>query len=407
MNPKKHQRKAARKLISRLKQYGISILAGEARSGKTLSFILASHKLHLKEVLIISTKKALDDIKKTTILYPNTKFVVTNYHQVINLKQKEYQLIILDEFHRYISTASPKHKSTIWKEIYKISYFTPIIFSSGTPTPETYASIYSPLALSCKSPFNRYKNFTAWHKDYGIPYDIIIEWDSVKKRAKRKAKGYDKVKIPKVKKAIEHLIVSITRKEAGHKYEAEDKLHHIPLTDYQEQLYKALDKDRMYELPEEDYTILADTAATLPFKKHQISGGFVKAVNDLNESETFNHQVGTNKIQYIKDNFNPKKTMIVAFYIPEQEYLATIFPNVESITKICEGTDLSHFDDLVIYSFGFHAVTYQQIRARLLNFEKRDKEAIVHFLLSGIDKDVYTAVAIDKKNFTYSWYKRR
>lgn len=400
MKPKAHQRKAARKLISRLKRYGIAILVGEPRSGKTLSFILAAMKLNLTDVLIATTKKAKDDIKQVSGI-----FVVTNYHQIINLEKTNYQLIILDEFHRYISKASPKYKTEIWKSIYRISYYTPIILSSGTPTPETYASIYSPLALSCKSPFNHYKNFSQWHKDYGIPYDIIIEWDKDKNKPKRKAKGWDKADQDKVKKAIEHLVVSITRKDAGHKYEAEDKLHYIELTKKQQEIYDALDDDHMYELIN-DHTILADTAAKMLQKKHQISGGFVKAVNDWNESETIDYMVGSNKEQFIKDNFDVNKTMIVAFYIPEQEYLKTVFPHVESITKICEGTDLSNFDNLVIYSFSFHAVTYEQIRARQLNFVKRDKPVIVHFLISGIDEYVYAAVS-NKKNFTASWYKSK
>ena len=67
MKPKKHQRKAARKIISRLKQYGIVILAGEPRSGKTLSFIEACYKLKLKKILIVSTKKALKGIKESGI----------------------------------------------------------------------------------------------------------------------------------------------------------------------------------------------------------------------------------------------------------------------------------------------------------------------------------------------------
>jgi len=402
MKPKPHQRKVARKLVARLLKYGIAILAGEVRSGKTLAFILACQKLNLTNVLIITKKDAIPGIKAVA---PES-FTITNFHQVKNLPTKEYQLVVIDEFHRYVSSASPKcTKKDLWKEINEVTHYTPIIFSSGTPTPETYASIYSPLALSCKSPFNHYKNFTAWHNDYGIPYDIIIEWDQVRNRPKRKAKGYDKAQTTKIQKAIEHLKVTITQAEAGHKYFAKDKLHNIELSDEQKNMYKLIDKDKMIEL-EDDYTILADTAAKVLQKKHQISGGFVNSVYDFDETQTKIIQLQQlPKVQYIKDNFDVYNTVIFAFYKAEQEYLSTIFPNVESITKKSDGCDYSHMDNMVIYSFGFHAVTYEQIRARQMNFSKRTKDIIVNFLISGIDEYVYTAVS-NKKNFTASWYKK-
>ncbi len=400
MKPKKHQRKAARKLIARLKQYGLAILAGEVRSGKTLAFILAALKLELTEVLIITKKDAIPGIKAVA---PNS-YMVTNFHQVKNLDKKDFQLIIIDEFHRYVSNIGPK-RSNLWKEIKELTYFIPIIFSSGTPTPESYASIYSPLSLTCKSPFNKYKNFTAWFKDYGIPNKIVRGYDQAKKQPLY-APCYKKVKQDKVVNAIEHLIVRITQVEAGHTHLAEDVLHNIDLSHRQKRVYECIESDKMYELPG-DYTILADNAAKVPQKKHQISGGFVNANYDFNELEKKVYQFNRlPKVEYIKKNFDVNNTMIVCFYISEQEYLKTIFPHVESITEKSDGVDFSHYENLVIYSFGFHAVTYEQIRARQMNFEKRTTAVKVHFLLSGIDQYVYDAVS-DKKDFTASWYKKQ
>ena len=333
-------------------------------------------------------------------------FTVTNFHQVKNLPTKDFQLVVIDEFHRYVSSASPKcTKKNLWKEIYEVTYNTPIIYSSGTPTPETYASIYSPLALSCKSPFKQYKNFTQWHNDYGIAYDIIIEYDKIRKRVVRKAKGWDKAQNTKIQKAIEHLKVTITQAEAGHVHFAKDKLHRIELSHRQQRIYNMIDKDKMYELPN-NYTILADTAAKVLQKKHQIAGGFVNTVYDYDETITKIYDfTQLPKVQYIKDNFDIENTIIFAFYKAEQDYLKTIFPNVESITKKSDGCDYSHFDTMVIYSFGFHAVTYTQIRARQMNFNTRKTDIIVHFLISGIDKYVYEAIS-NKKNFTASWYNK-
>lgn len=400
IKPKKHQRRAGRKLLSRLFKYGITILAGEVRSGKTLSFIYAAQMAGVSNVLIVSKLGALKDIKKVT---PDT-YTVVNYHQVINLTCKDYDLIILDEFHGYISKAGPKHKTNIWKSIFEISYYTPIIFSSGTPTPETYASIYSPLSLSCKSPFTSYKKYNDWHKDYGEPYDKVIGYDH-NKRKPITVRGVDRGNTNKIKKAISHLIVTITQEEAGHTFFAKDKIHHIALSHRQERIIKCLDKDKLYELPN-DLTILCDTASKLNQKKHQICGGFVNCTNDLNESETSIYEFKQKpKVRYILDNFDINDTIILAYYIPEQKYLSKIFPHVGSIGKNSDGVDYSHFKNMVIYSFGFAAVTYEQVRARQMNFDKRIDDIYVHFLLSGIDEYVYEAVS-NKHDFTASWYSK-
>ena len=400
MKPKAHQRRAGRKMVNRLLRYGIVILAGEVRSGKTQAFLYAAYLLGITNFLIITKKGAIAGILSQA---PDGT-IVTNFHQVKNLTNKEYDLIIIDEFHRYISNAGKK-RSPIWRDLLPLCYYTPIIFSSGTPTPETYASIYSPLALSCRSPFAHYKNYTAWHKDYGVPYNKVIGWDEYKRKPK-KAKGWDKGKDKKILNAIDHLVVSITQEEAGHKYIAKDKLHHIPLSHRQERIYDVLDSDKMYELPN-DYTILADTAGKLLQKKHQISGGFVNVVDDFDESKTKVHTFrNIPKVQYILDNFDVENTIILAYYIPEQKYLSTIFPHVASLGKNSDGVDYSHFEHQLIYSFGFHAVTYEQVRARMMNFITRNSDVIVHFLLSGIDTYVYEAVS-NKKDFTASWYKKQ
>jgi len=386
-----HQVKKAGSIVRKLRLYGLCLFAGEVRSGKTAAFILAAQRLCNNEFIIITKKGAIPGVQKFT---PN----VTNYHQAGKL-EPIYKVVILDECHRYI-TGYPK-RSTIWKDIAKICANADyIIFSSGTPTPESYAMLFNMLALSPDSPWSAYKTYSKWHNDYGIPYKIKVANDLM-------VKQWDKVKDHKVLADIEHLQISMTRTEAGHKFEPTDKLHHIPLTKYQDDLYKALNKYGMYELPGNDLTILADTASKLNQKKHQISGGYVNAVNDLNESETEVIDVGTKKVRYIMDNFDPEETIILAYYIPEQEYLATKFPNVGSITKNSDGVDYSHFKNMVIYSMGFSAATYQQVIGRQLNFITRKEEVVVHFLLSGIDEDVYRAVAIDKKNFTSKWYYKK
>lgn len=398
-----HQVTKSKSIIRKLRLYGLCIFAGEVRSGKTAAFILASQLLAEEcEVCVITKKDAIPGVKKFT---PSIE--VTNYHQSKKLEPK-YKIVILDECHRYI-TGYPK-RSQIWKDVAEITLAADyIIFSSGTPTPESYAMLFNMLALSADSPWRKYDliksrktPYSLWHDVYGIKYEKSIGWDDKKDKPKF-AIGWDRVKEDMIMGDIEHLIVSMTRAEAGHKFEPTDKLHKIPLTEQQQEIYTRLEDDKLYEM-DEKYTVLADTPSKYIQKLHQVAGGYVNAVNDYDESESKVFKVESNKVQYIKDNFDPKETIILAFYIPEQEYLASIFPNVGSITKNSDGVDYSHFKNMVIYSMGFPASTYQQVIGRQLNFVTRKEEVIIHFLVSGIDQYVYDAVS-NKESFTAKWYK--
>ena len=383
-----HQVNKSKSIIRKLRLYGLCLFAGEVRSGKTAAFLLASQLLAEDlEVVVITKKDAIPGVKKFS-----SEIEVTNYHQVKKLEPK-YKVVILDECHRYI-TGYPK-RSQIWKDVARITLAADyIIFSSGTPTPESYAMLFNMLALSVESPWKEYKRYTEWHQHYGIPYQIKIAGGML-------VNQWDRVKEDKIMRDIEHLIVSMTRAEAGHKFEPSDKLHKIPLTEQQEEIYKKIEDDSLYEMDDE-YAIVCDTPSKYLQKLHQVSGGYVNVVNDKEEKRVF--KVESNKVQYIKDNFDPKETIILAFYIPEQEFLASIFPNVGSITKNSDGVDYSHFKNMVIYSMGFPASTYQQVIGRQLNFVTRKEEVIIHFLISGIDQYVYKAVS-NKESFTARWYK--
>ena len=385
-----HQVSKAKTILRKLRLYGLCLFAGEVRSGKTASFILAAETITPKYI-VITKKGAIDGVKKFT----NN---VTNYHQVSKLKP-EYDLVVLDECHRYI-TGYPK-RSKLWKDIYNItSKAKYIIFSSGTPTPESYAMLFNMLSLSLDNPWNRYKKFTQWHQDYGVYATKVIGYDEARGKV-RTALDYSKTKDNKILKDIEHLKVSMTRVEAGHKFEPTDKIHLIPLTQQQEEIYNTLKTERVFDFDDE-YSVVCDTASKYLQKLHQVSGGFVNAVDLCEQSKVF--QVDSNKVKYIQDNFDPKDTIILAYYIAEQEYLSTLFENVGSITKNSDGVDYSHFKNMVIYSMGFSAATYQQVIGRQLNFMTRSEEVIIHFLISGLDQYVYDAVS-NKQNFTSAWFK--
>jgi len=348
--------------------------------------------------------------------------VIVNYHQVKNIEpQGIYDLVIIDESHRWIA-GYPK-RSTIWTEVKKVTRGAPVIFSSGTLTPEGYSGLYNMLALSDNTPWGKYLRFTHWfygysvwqHKatkklrHYDINYDPTGKNIEALKFIKQVRKGYgkpyqkkiadewrdqhDKTKERMVIKDVKKITVTITRKEGGHKHEATDKLIQIPLSKRQSRFVKQLEEDLVIDR----YDILGDTPSKLIQKLHQISGGFVKTENDL---YTFKKNP---KIAWLRENIDPERTIILANYIAEQKALAEIFPHTGSITKNAEGVDYSGFPLMVIYSMGFSAATYQQVRARQMNIN-RDTPVEILYLISGIDSYVYKAVQA-KKSFTAIWYR--
>ena len=378
----KGQRKASKKITKKLEQYGIALLWGEIRSGKTRSFLNASRGY---KTLVVTKKDSiggiLSEAKEIGI-----EVDVINYQSIHKMQPEDYTLIILDESHLYISQATPKFSPT-WKNVVKFTKGKFIIYASGTPTPEGYGGLYSMLALSKWTPF-QHKRFTLWFEEYGIP--------STTYTGTRQVPSYKKTKEKKIVKAIKHLVVKLTRKETGHIHEAEEVLHNIPMTKEQDKLSNKLKNDLV--IPK--LNILADTPVKLLTKLHQISGG----VGVNGEDDLYYLKKVPPKVEYLLNNFDQETTIILSHYIHEQKYLETVFKHTGSTTKMSTGVDLSHFKTMVIYSMAFSAATHEQVKGRLMNVNRKTPIK-VHYLLSGIDTYVYDAVS-SKSNFTSRWYKK-
>lgn len=311
---------------------------------------------------------------------------VINYHSIGKIDDTEYDLIVFDESHLYV-TGLPK-RSTIWKACKAHTKGADIIFSTATPTAEGYAKLEPMLALSDVSPWKDYPTFNSWFNDgYGRPYTMRLNGYDVNK--------YDRTNEAYVKRDVKKYVVTITRSAAGHTHEATDKVIHIEQSKKQKKMYKQLKEDLIIEKQE----ILADTPVKLMMKLHQISGGFVKR-----EDETILQIKENPKLDWLRDNIDPENTFILAYYQAEQQMLSNYFPHTGSVTKLSSGVDLSMYEHLVIYSMAFSAANYEQVRSRQMNI-KRDTPVEVRYLCSGIDLDVYKAVQ-SKKSFTASWYQK-
>lgn len=372
-----HQITAVSRVETILKQHNLAILSGEVRSGKTLVFckVLESYK----NALIITQKDAISGI------VPYTTHTVTNFHSMLKWDAtKRYDIIVIDESHRYI-TSYPK-KSRIWKSIREFTKSgIPIIFASGTPSPESFVQLYSMLALSNSSPWSEYKAFTKWFEDYGVPTMIRIAGGL-------QVKSYAQGKDDKIFNDVKKLIVSFTQIEAGHKHIAKDHIIRIPYTETQELIIDTLKTDQIYN------DVVVNTPSSLMQKIHQIGGGTL-----LDENQRVIYFMSY-KLEYLKENIKPN-SIVLAYYIKEQEMLRDELQGVTigSVTKLAEGVDLSMYDNMYLYSFGFSSSKFIQVRARQMNIN-RETPITVNILCTDFDKLVYDKLKT-KKNFTSQYFK--
>lgn len=394
MKPYKHQIEISEKAYKILQDNALVYLAMLERTGKTLTAILTCEQSpYIKKVLVITKKQAIAGWNETIKSY-NTRqdYIVTNYESCHKVLDTDFDIVILDEAHNNIS-GFPKLPK-VWKNVYKHTKGKPTIFMSATPSAQGSVLLFHQLKLNDWSPFSKYKNFYVWFADYGITRTQHIGSRIVKK--------YDKCKEDLVQSKVKHLFITYTRKELGFEHEPEDVLHFVDLNDSTKKLYRELEDKGLVVV--KDTEIIADTPTSLLTKLHQIEGGTIKY-----EESSFNLD-NTEKIDYILNTWGDTEDLVIMYhYIQEEHKLKQHFKKAKILQGIryAEGVDLSMYEHLVIYSMDFRTAKYTQRRARQANM-KRDTEIKVHFILTkkGISEQVYNTVAINKKNFVDSYYRK-
>lgn len=397
MTPYDYQITLGTQAYNILKEHMLVYLACEERTGKTLSAIYCAELCKSELNVLVLTKKG--DNRKiikgwvdTLAQYPHRhNYYVTNYHQAKNTTG-DYDLIILDEAHNYISSY-PK-PSAIWRNVKLLTRNVPIIYISATPNPQGYQQLYHQFALSSWNPFGRYRNFYQWFEKYGKPYTITFQG--------MQANQYDRTKEELIQKTVGHLFITKTRKELGFKQEPKDVIHYVDLSANTKTLYNTLLDDLVWE--SEDYDIVCDSESRLRTVLHQIEGGTVKidgkGVNLDNQE----------KIDYIKREFGDTSDVVIMYnYQQEGVKLREHFEHAHILqaTTNAEGIDLYEQEHLIIYSQDFSTGRHTQRRARQAN-KKRQTAINVHFLLvkKATSEQVYKQVSINKKNFVDSVFNR-
>ena len=395
-----------------LTKHKIAYLSMQVRTGKTLTALNTCKLYGAKSVLFVTKKKATLSVVADYEHYKSDfKCFVINFEQLHNITDQYFDLVIIDEAHCTGAFAIPSKRT---KELKRLCNNLPIIYLSGTPSPESYSQLYHQFWISSFNPFTQ-KNFYTWARE-GFVYITS------KYVYNRSIHDYTNANKEAIDKVVGHLFLPYTQQEAGFEQLVDEHIHQVTMSDRTYQVCNRLRIDKVVTGKNGD-VIEADTEVKLLSKLHQLYSGtviFDVAMCDEQDSAI----TDDNKVDYIFKTFQGLKFAI--FYKFKAERTAIIlgaqkrglkytespeeFQANEDMIFISqfvsgrEGVNLSTADCLVCYNIDFSAVTYFQVRARLQSKDRVDP-AKVHWIFAkdGIEERIYKAVC-NKKNYTTSYF---
>jgi hypothetical protein len=397
-----------------LRQYGIVYYAMEVRVGKTLTALATASKYCARNVLFLTKKKAMASIMEdfhqicNEDLFPPYEITILNYEQLHNLELPHtHDLIIIDEAHTLGQFPVPAERVKLLKKICKDL---PIIYLSGTPTPESYSQIYHQFYITSYSPFAaEYRNFYKWAEVFVVKKSKYLY--------NRVINDYSEARKELVDLQTKHLFITYTQMEAGFTELVTEQILRVRMKDATYKLAKTLLRDLVYKGKDGDL-VLGDTAVKLKQKLHQIYSGTVLTEED--KGIVFD----LSKAEFIRDHFAGKKIAVFYKFRTELTAMQLVFGsnrltdspeefNERSDLVFCcqiqsgsMGTNLSTADALVMYNIDFSSMQYQQAKARIQTKDRREP-ALLYWIFSegGIEDKVYEAV-MNKQDYTLSYFKR-
>jgi hypothetical protein len=398
MKLRQHQIHKSKEVLEVLNKYNICYLAGEVRSGKTLTALNTAKLFGAKNVLIVTKKNAIGSIikdYKEVVFYYNLTGI--NYESLHKIDPKGYDLIIYDEAHSLGAYPKPSKRSRLAKKLF---YNIPCILMSGTPAVESYSQLYHQFYVSAFSPFKEYTNFYKWANNFVDKKEMRLPTHTVT--------DYSGAKVHQINKIIKPYFVKMTQQDAG--LETQIKEHYLTVKTPQSlvNLANKLIKDRAVE--GEKGFILGDLPAKLQSKVHQIINGH--CIIETAEGDTFTKIFNTYKANFIKHHFVNKKIAIMYFYQAELEILKQTFDNITTDVNefnntyyniavqqnSTEGMNLSKADAIVYLNLGFSGKNYLQSRDRLTVKGRTSNDVYYVCEDYGMTKKILETVS-DKKDF--------
>lgn len=398
------QNEKSDQLVQILQTFRVGILAGEVRSGKTLTALATADKLNKQHVLFITKKKAMSSIKSDYDLAGfDYKLTLINYESLHKVDTNGIDLVICDESHSMGAFPKPSKRA---KDVRAIVYGKNIdlILASGTIHPESLSQIFHQLWVSHHSPFTE-SNFYKWAKVYVDKYTIKLNGFDVTR--------YDRTNKEMIEDKINPLKVTMTQSEAGFTSKVREHFETVQMRPITYKLTEQLKSDLVVE--GKDEIILADTSVKLQNKLHQLFSGTIKF-------ESGNRAViDPSKAEFIANKWKGQKIAIFYKFVAELDAIKSVYGDTITtdldefnstsksyagqIVSSREGVNLSKADVLVFYNIDFSAVSYFQARDRLTTKERTENDVYFIFAKNGIEQQIYKSVS-KKKDFTLRIFKK-
>ena len=403
MKLRDYQIKLSTQAAEILEHKKIVYLAMEVRTGKTLTALNTAKLFGAKKVLFLTKKKAISSIQWD---YDNFGF---DFHLTIindeslHLVEGSFDLIIHDEHHRFGAFPKPNKVAQLFKKRYSKL---PMIFLSGTPTPESHSQWYHQFWVSDHSPFKQYTNFYKWAVDYVDVKEKRLGYAVIK--------DYSQAKEQLIKRKVQNYLITFTQAQAGFTTSVNEMILECEMQPITNLIINKLKKNLVVKNTD-GQVILGDTGVKLLQKVHQLSSGTCKFEDGTSKV------IDLSKANFIFDKF--KGVKIAIFYKFKEEYnaLSQVFGGENLTNEVeefdnsdkCialqivsgrEGISLQNAKYLVYYNIDFSATSYWQSRDRLTTMQRQSNEVFWIFSKGGIELDIYKTV-LKKKDYTLKIFK--
>lgn len=403
MELRKYQIRLANQGFNTLQRKMIVYLAMEVRTGKTVTALEIAKLYSAKKVLFLTKLKAFSSIQNDYNNFGYTFELTIWNDESLHKLDNDFDLIIHDEHHRFGAYPKPNVTAKLFKD--KFGHL-PMIFLSGTPTPESHSQWYHQFWVSNYSPFKEYANFYKWANEY-----VDIE---LKHLGYAQVKDYSKARKKDFWHLIRYYILTFTQIEAGFETQVFENVLYCDMDAITYKIIEKLKTDLIIE-NKEGQVILADTAVKLQQKLHQLFSGTCKFEDGTSKV------IDLSKAIFIQNRFKNEKIAIFYKFVEEFNALKIIFGNRLTndlnefdITDKCialqyqsgkEGISLKNAKYLIAYNIDFSSSTYWQFRDRMTTMERKANDLYWIFSRDGIENKIYAAVQ-KKKDYTLEIFKR-
>lgn len=397
-----YQLDLSQKAVEILREKKIVYLAMAPRCGKTLTALNTCELFGAKSVLFVTKKKAISSIEKDYISMAFSFDLVVVNTESIHKAVGQFDIIISDEHHKYGSYSKPSKGTKEFKQRYS---HLPLIFLSGTPTPESYSQIYHQFFVSKYTPFNQYPTFFKWAsvfvnvKQKQLGYAIVKDYSDAKKEL--------------IEPVIAPYMITYSQEQSGFASKVNEHIIYVDMKESTYALIKRLKKDLVVQGKNE--VILCDTPVKLMSKLHQLYSGTIKfesgstAVLDYSKAIRIYTMFKTRQIAI----FYKFKAELDALEFIFGDTLTTCLDEFNTTDKSIayqivsgrEGLNLSRASSLIYYNIDFSAVSYWQSRERLTTIDRLENNIYWFFAKDGIEDKIYKAV-MNKKNYTLSYFNK-